>query len=101
MGPLDLLRELRKLKPTVVHFSGHGGQGVASDHGPGPPRRAIHSEIGRHQSTAMTSEAQPNSTELTWYRVHRAATIDDYEPRAGGILEPTVRALHAVATDAD
>jgi Lon protease-like protein len=22
--PLDLLRELRKLKPTVVHFSGHG-----------------------------------------------------------------------------
>jgi hypothetical protein len=23
--PLDLLRELRKLKPTVVHFSGHGG----------------------------------------------------------------------------
>jgi hypothetical protein len=27
--PLDLLRELRKLKPTVVHFSGHGGQGMA------------------------------------------------------------------------
>ena len=25
--PLDLLRELRKLKPTVVHFSGHGGGG--------------------------------------------------------------------------
>ena len=24
--PLDLLRELRRLKPTVVHFSGHGGQ---------------------------------------------------------------------------
>jgi hypothetical protein len=24
--PLDLLRELRKLKPTVVHFSGHGSQ---------------------------------------------------------------------------
>jgi hypothetical protein len=23
--PLDLLRELRKLKPSVVHFSGHGG----------------------------------------------------------------------------
>jgi hypothetical protein len=27
--PLDLLRELRKLKPTVVHFSGHGGRGAA------------------------------------------------------------------------
>lgn len=25
--PLDLLDELRKLKPTVVHFSGHGGRG--------------------------------------------------------------------------
>jgi len=24
--PLDLLRELRELKPTVVHFSGHGSQ---------------------------------------------------------------------------
>jgi len=23
--PLDLLRELRKLRPTIVHFSGHGG----------------------------------------------------------------------------
>jgi hypothetical protein len=29
--PLDLLRELRKLKPTVVHFSGHGGQRVPRD----------------------------------------------------------------------
>lgn len=24
--PLDLLRELRKLKPVVVHYSGHGGR---------------------------------------------------------------------------
>src|SRR5690348_1748929 len=24
--PLDLLRELRELKPAVVHFSGHGGE---------------------------------------------------------------------------
>ena len=24
--PLDLLRELRKLRPTVVHYSGHGGK---------------------------------------------------------------------------
>lgn len=32
--PLDLLRELRKLKPTIVHFSGHGGRGKQ-----GEPRR--------------------------------------------------------------
>ena len=31
--PLDLLRELRKLKPTVVHFSGHGGRGAARSDG--------------------------------------------------------------------
>src|SRR5215813_6436682 len=24
--PLDLLREMRELKPTVVHFSGHGAR---------------------------------------------------------------------------
>jgi hypothetical protein len=44
--PLDLLRELRKLKPTVVHFSGHGTAGVAG-HAPGPvPRRDIDVEPG-------------------------------------------------------
>jgi len=31
--PLDLLRELRKLKPTVVHFSGHGVSGAAGEPG--------------------------------------------------------------------
>jgi hypothetical protein len=38
--PLDLLRELRKLKPTVVHFSGHGGQDVAGLFFQGPDGRA-------------------------------------------------------------
>jgi hypothetical protein len=28
--PLDLLRELRELKPTIVHFSGHGARPVAT-----------------------------------------------------------------------
>src|SRR5688572_25741210 len=28
VGPLDLLRELRKLRPSIVHFSGHGGGNV-------------------------------------------------------------------------
>jgi hypothetical protein len=31
--PLDLLRELRKLEPTVVHFSGHGSTGDRAPHG--------------------------------------------------------------------
>jgi len=38
--PLDLLRELRKLRPTVVHFSGHGTSDIASarDAAAGPHR---------------------------------------------------------------
>src|SRR3954453_14076665 len=38
--PLDLLRELRKLRPTVVHFSGHGGATSGTSQ-PGPARRDI------------------------------------------------------------
>lgn len=42
--PLDLLRALRKLKPTVVHFSGHGGRGALR---PGSaPSRDVVSELG-------------------------------------------------------
>jgi hypothetical protein len=37
--PLDLLRELRKLKPTVVHFSGHGGRGAGIAPSSAPGRR--------------------------------------------------------------
>jgi hypothetical protein len=39
--PLDLLRELRKLKPTVVHFSGHGTAGVARHARRRRPRRDV------------------------------------------------------------
>jgi nucleoside phosphorylase len=46
--PLDLLRELRKLKPTVVHFSGHGTAGGAG-HAPGPgPHRDVDIEPGHN-----------------------------------------------------
>jgi hypothetical protein len=38
--PLDLLRELRKLRPTVVHFSGHGGSTSGASQ-PGAPGRDI------------------------------------------------------------
>jgi hypothetical protein len=45
--PLDLLRELRKLKPTVVHFSGHGGQRRADEPSQGrAPRRDVVSGLG-------------------------------------------------------
>src|SRR6185436_1854192 len=35
--PMNLLRELRKLKPTVVQFSGHGGQHLDGTSSFGPP----------------------------------------------------------------
>jgi CHAT domain-containing protein len=37
--PHDLLRELRKLKPTVVHFSGHGTPDNAGEHRSSPATR--------------------------------------------------------------
>jgi len=45
--PLDLLRELRRLKPTVVHFSGHGSRGEPGEPRPDEaPRRDVGSEPG-------------------------------------------------------
>ena len=47
--PLDLLRELRKLKPTVVHISSHDGADAAGAHRPSPdPHRDIVGEPGQH-----------------------------------------------------
>jgi formylglycine-generating enzyme required for sulfatase activity len=49
--PYDLLRELRKLKPTVVHFSGHGGRETGgAEHRPGqaPRRDVVTGELGAH-----------------------------------------------------
>ena len=37
--PLDLLRELRKLRPSVVHFSGHGGLAEPGASRTGEPSR--------------------------------------------------------------
>lgn len=39
--PIELLRELRRLKPTVVHFSGHGGRSVPGEQWSSAPRRDI------------------------------------------------------------
>jgi hypothetical protein len=39
--PLDLLRELRRLKPSVVHFSGHSGRGECHT----PRRNEVHRDV--------------------------------------------------------
>jgi hypothetical protein len=47
--PLDLLRALRELKPTVVHFSGHGGQHAIEDHR-SESSQNVDSDPGFHES---------------------------------------------------
>jgi hypothetical protein len=42
--PLDILRELRKLRPVIVHFSGHGGANELRLQGPGGHVRAVSSD---------------------------------------------------------
>jgi hypothetical protein len=49
--PLDLLRELRKLKPTVVHFSGHGGH-IVGRHGAAGHAAGGHVDAGAAPSTS-------------------------------------------------
>jgi len=44
--PLDLLRELRRLRPTVVHFAGHGASASASSVNGDAASRDIVDEIG-------------------------------------------------------
>jgi hypothetical protein len=63
--PLDLLRELRKLRPTVVHFSGHGALDSV-DAAPDPaPRRdviddLVHSgDVVRHGLFFQGSDGRP------------------------------------------
>jgi hypothetical protein len=64
--PLDLLRELRKLKPTVVHFSGHGAWSADHRLGPAPhcqagePRQGLffHGADGRAQLVSTAALEQ-------------------------------------------
>lgn len=48
--PHDLLRELRKLKPMVVHFSGHGGREEGDEHwsDQAPRRDVVTGVLGTH-----------------------------------------------------
>jgi hypothetical protein len=48
--PLDLLRELRELKPTVVHFSGYGGHNAASEDRRAAPYRHVVGEPNVYES---------------------------------------------------
>jgi hypothetical protein len=66
-APMDLLRELRKLKPTIVHFSGHGSSAVAAarDAAGETYRDAVENrpiELAQHGLTFRAQMAGPNSS---------------------------------------
>jgi hypothetical protein len=44
--PLDLLRELRKHKPTIIHFSGQGSTGASGAQRSAAPRRDVIGDSG-------------------------------------------------------
>jgi hypothetical protein len=48
--PLDLLRELRKLKPTVVHVSGHGSPSAIGCRLESVPCRDVVGELDHHRT---------------------------------------------------
>ena len=63
-APLDLLRELRRLKPTVVHFSGRGAPNIAGEPQPDPaPCHATsdpgHDDPPRHGLFFQGSDGRP------------------------------------------
>ena len=51
--PLDLLRELRKLRPTVVHFSGHGERVANEPQCDVQARRDVSAVVGREEPNGL------------------------------------------------
>jgi WD40 repeat protein/nucleoside phosphorylase len=100
--PLDLLRELRKLKPTVVHFSGHGSPDVAGARAPaaGPNRDVIveHSLVDRAPQHGLFFQDPDGRPQL----VSTAALEDAFDAAGSSVKlvvlsacysEPQARAL--------
>src|SRR3954468_22521351 len=50
--PLDLLRELRELKPTIVHFSGHGRTAAATQSSDEPAPQYLDNGTGQRIQAA-------------------------------------------------
>lgn len=88
--PLDLLRELRKLQPTVVHFSGHGGSSSEPPPTPGPRRDLV--------GALPDASADPQDTEAGLFfqgpdgrpRFVSCAAIEDTLGAAGSSVQLVV-----------
>jgi hypothetical protein len=92
LQPAAFFERRRTAKTFTAHFRG-GFVGSLPASGPRVNAHDVSAlTFGRVGSGIARSRGEPLAC---------AATIDDYERRAGGILEPTVRALQVVAIDAD
>jgi hypothetical protein len=81
--PLDLLRELRKLKPTVVHFSGHGSRGGdrARDPAAGPHRDVVAPGLGGELDDGLLFQGADGQPQ----RVSAAALQDAFEAAGASV----------------
>lgn len=79
--PLDLLRELRELKPTIVHFSGHGARPA------GTPDR----EQGRDVGPAAPSGDEPGGVMFDSANGHSQLVTPEAIARTFGAVEAQAR----------
>lgn len=95
--PLDLLRELRKLRPTVVHFSGHGQKGPAAPSGDAV-RRDIVDGLGPAQAGpgGLYFQAPDGGAQLV-----SSAAIEQTFGAAGASVRVVVLNACYTATQAD
>jgi hypothetical protein len=73
--PLDLLRELRRLKPTVVHYSGHGGQHGLFFQGPEGRARVVSTEALETTFGAAGASVRVVVLNACYSDVHAAALL--------------------------
>jgi CHAT domain len=96
--PMDLLRELRKLRPTVVHFSGHGQIGPAAAPSDGNRRRDIKGGVGPAHSGSggLYFQAADGDAQLV-----SSAAIEQTFGAAGASVRVVVLNACYTATQAD
>jgi hypothetical protein len=91
--PLDLLRELRKLKPTVVHFSGHGSRGGDRAHDPatGVRRDAVELGVGSEPNHGLFFQGADGQARL----VSTAALEDTFDAAGSSVKLAVLSACYS------
>lgn len=86
--PLDLLRELRRLKPTIVHFSGHGSQGYRVAGPSDGPHRDVVGAVDA--SSGEQKDGLVFQGEDGWPKLVSTAALEDTFGAAGSSVKLVV-----------